>query len=164
MAFSGVDANRARTGPSGRSARWRCILGSALPQLQDPEFEPVHVEFVTGQFDRRLKAQNTPPESENARRWAGANLSEMALNCSGAEIADRFDRTSFHGFLALSFFFGSFRLLFHVAVAAIFPASKIVGSGLAAQVAINALVIDKKLAGDVLFVAIGDVGHRIFSG
>jgi hypothetical protein len=53
-------------------------------------------------------------------------------------------------------------LLKHVGVAAIVAAREISGGGFPAQVAVNALVIDVKLSGDVFRVFIRNVGHRFY--
>jgi hypothetical protein len=65
-------------------------------------------------------------------------------------IADRFDGAAFHGFLAEGFLFRSLRLLEDDAMATIILALKIGGSGLATQVAVDALIVNVVLSGDVL--------------
>jgi hypothetical protein len=64
-----------------------------------------------------------------------------------AIVADGFDRTSCHGFLAKGLLLRGGRLLKHIGVAAIVAAREISGCGFPAQVAVNALVIDVKLSG-----------------
>ena len=75
-------------------------------------------------------------------------------------VADGFDRTSFHGFLAKRLLLRGGRLLKHIGVAAVVAAHEISGCGFPAQVAVNALVIDVKLSGHVFRVFIRNVGHR----
>src|ERR1700732_2652736 len=76
-----------------------------------------------------------------------------------ASVADGFDRTSFHGFLAKRLPLRRGRLLKHIGVAAGVDARETSGCGFPAQVAVNALVIDVKLSGDVFRVFIRNVGH-----
>ena len=56
-----------------------------------------------------------------------------------ATVADGFDRTSFHGFLAKRLLLRGGRLLKHIGVAAVVAAPEISGCGFPAQVAINTL-------------------------
>src|SRR6201997_4786421 len=77
-----------------------------------------------------------------------------------AIVANGFDRTSSHGFLAKRFLLRGGRLLKHIGVAAVVAAREISGGGFPAQVAVNALVIDVKLSGHVFRVFIRNVGHR----
>jgi hypothetical protein len=77
-----------------------------------------------------------------------------------AIVADGFNRTSFHGFLAKRVLLRGGRLLKHLGVAAVGAAREISGRSFPAQVAVNALVIDIKLSGHVLRVFIRDVGYR----
>ena len=57
-------------------------------------------------------------------------------------VSDGFDRAAFHGLDALGLLLGIFRLLVNVRVAPVVAAGEIGGSRLAAEVAIDALVID----------------------
>ena len=75
-------------------------------------------------------------------------------------VADGFDRTSFHGFLAKRRLLRGGRLLKHIGVAAVVAAHEISGCGFPAQVAVNALVIDVKRSGHVFRVFIRNVCHR----
>jgi hypothetical protein len=77
-----------------------------------------------------------------------------------AIVADGFDWTSFHGFLAKCLLLRGDRLPKHVGVAGAVAAREISGCGFPAQVAVNALVIDVKFSGHVFRVFIGNVGHR----
>ena len=63
-----------------------------------------------------------------------------------AVISDGLDRTAFHGFFALGFLFGRGRLLEDVGIAAVVITGKIIGGGFAAQITVDALVIDVVLA------------------
>jgi hypothetical protein len=77
-------------------------------------------------------------------------------------IADGLDRAAFFGFLATRFFFRGSRLLENEGVAAVFIALEIVRCGLAAKIAIYALVINEVFAGDVLRIFISSVSHKDF--
>jgi hypothetical protein len=77
-----------------------------------------------------------------------------------AIVADGFDWTSLHGFLAKCLLLRGDRLLKHIGVAAVVAAPEISGCGFPAQVAVNALVIAVKLSGHVFRVFIRNVGHR----
>jgi hypothetical protein len=74
-------------------------------------------------------------------------------------VADRFDGTAFHRFFTETFFVGCLRLLVHVGVAAVIVPFKIGGCGLAAQIAVDALIIDVEFARYVLGVFVRCVGH-----
>ena len=94
-------------------------------------------------------------------RWFG-----QAVHChlvrshsEFAIVADGFDRTSFHGFLAKRLLLRGGRLLKHIGVAAVVAAREISGCGFPAQVAVDALVIDVKLSGHVFRVFIRNIGH-----
>src|SRR6516225_11530385 len=81
--------------------------------------------------------------SRRSLRWFG-----QAVHChlvrshsAFAIVADGFNRTSFHGFLAKRLLLRGGRLLKHIGVAAVVAAPEISGCGFPAQVAVNALVI-----------------------
>jgi len=57
-------------------------------------------------------------------------------------VADGFDRAAFHGFLALRLFLGRFGLLVNVGMSAILVPFEISRCSFAAEIAIDALVID----------------------
>src|SRR5262249_34545175 len=76
-----------------------------------------------------------------------------------SRVADCLDGTAFHRFLAETFFLRGFRLLVHVGVAPIIIPFEIRGSGLAAQIAVDALIIDIEFARYVLGVFVRCVGH-----
>src|SRR6266403_4655874 len=68
------------------------------------------------------------------------SLAKILRSHSGfATVADGFDRTSFHGFLAKHLLLRGGRLLKHIGVAAVVAAPEISGCGFPAQVAINTL-------------------------
>ena len=79
----------------------------------------------------------------------------------GSVIADGLDRAAFFGFLAAGFFFGRLRLLAEEGVTTVLVTLEIVGRGLAAQGAIDALVIDVILARNVFRILVCSVSHRI---
>jgi len=77
-----------------------------------------------------------------------------------AIVADGFDRAAFLGFLAACLFFGCRGLFIYQRVAAVVVALEIVRRGLAAQVAVNALVVHVVFARDVLGIFICSVSHK----
>jgi uncharacterized membrane protein YedE/YeeE len=79
-------------------------------------------------------------------------------------IADGFHGTAFHRFLAKFFLFGTRGLLINVGVAAVIIAAKIARSGLAAEITVDALVIDIVFAGDIFGIAVCDVSHNLLEG
>jgi len=79
-----------------------------------------------------------------------------------AVASDGLDGAAFHGFLAKSFFLGSLRLFENVAVTTIVIALEVGGRGLAAQIAINALIVHVKFATDVLGILVCYICHRDF--
>src|SRR5262245_21729023 len=74
-------------------------------------------------------------------------------------VTNGLDRAAFHRFLASLLLFWRFRLFLHIAITAFLPTGEVVRRGFAAEVAVNTLVIHEKATGDVLGVAVGDVGH-----
>ena len=78
-------------------------------------------------------------------------------------VTDRLDGATFHGFLAGSLFFGTLRLFVHVGVSAVFEAGEIVRRGFAAQVTVDAIVVDVELTGHVLGISICEVSHMLVS-
>ncbi len=80
-----------------------------------------------------------------------------------AVAADGLDRAAFLGLLAQAFLVIIFGLLEEIAVAAIVVAFEIRGRRLAAQIAVDALIVHVVFPRDVFFVLVGDVGHgRLF--
>jgi hypothetical protein len=79
---------------------------------------------------------------------------------SGAVFADCFNWAAFHGFFALCGFFVALRLFEDEGVAAVIIAGEIVGCGFPAQIAIDALVIDIKRSGFVVFVSVFEFSHN----
>ena len=76
-----------------------------------------------------------------------------------AVAADRFDRAAFHRFLAKRFFLGALRLFVNKGVAAVVVTFVICRGGLAAEIAIDALVIDVIRSGNVFGIFVCCVGH-----
>ena len=76
-----------------------------------------------------------------------------------AIITDGFDRATFLGFFALSFLLGRAGLLIDKRISAVVVALEIIGSRFATKVAVDALVIDVKLARDVFSVSVCDISH-----
>jgi hypothetical protein len=72
---------------------------------------------------------------------------------------DCFDRAAFHCLFAKRFFVGIFRLLIDKGMAAVIIALKICGRGLAAQIAVDALIINVEFSFYALWIFIRGVGH-----
>ena len=77
-----------------------------------------------------------------------------------AVVSDGFDRATFHRFLAKPFFFRRLRLLVNVGVTAVVIALEIRRRCLAAEIAVDALLIDVELAGCVFGIFVGGIGHN----
>ena len=78
---------------------------------------------------------------------------------SAAVVADRFDRTAFHGLNAFGSLFRSVGLFEHIRVSAVFRARKVGRGCFPAEVTIDALIIDVKRTGSVLRVFVFDFSH-----
>src|SRR4029077_6806073 len=78
-------------------------------------------------------------------------------------VANRFDRTAFHGFLAESLFFRRLWLFIDVGMTAVVVPFEIGRRGFPAQIAIDALIIDVEFARYVFGVFVRSVGHRLFA-
>src|SRR5207253_2071378 len=76
-------------------------------------------------------------------------------------IPNRFHWTSFFGLFATSFLFGILGLLIDKRIAAIIVPFEIVGGCFAAQITVDALVIDVILARDVFGIPVCNVSHKI---
>jgi hypothetical protein len=74
-------------------------------------------------------------------------------------IADRFDRAAFHRFFAETFLVGRLRLFVNVGMPAVIVPFEIGRSSLAAQIAVDALIIDIEFARYVFGVFVRGVGH-----
>ena len=85
----------------------------------------------------------------------------MFAKAGSTVVADRFDRTTFLGFLAAGFLVGARRLLVNEGITAVIVALEIVRRRLAAQVAINALVVHVIFSSHVLGIFICDISHKI---
>jgi hypothetical protein len=79
-----------------------------------------------------------------------------------AVVPDRFDRTAFHCLFAKSFFFRRLRLFINIGMAAVVVPFEIGWRGFAAQIAIDALIIDIEFARYVFGVFVSGIGH-VFS-
>src|SRR2546423_1195514 len=89
-----------------------------------------------------------------------AGLRRSRLSILGAVAADRFDRATFHRFLAKTFFLGRFRLFVNVGVTAVVIALEIRRRSFPAQIAVDALFIDIEFAGGIFGIFVGGVGHN----
>jgi hypothetical protein len=85
-------------------------------------------------------------------------------SCLVAVVADRFDRTTLFGFLALRLFFRAARLFIDVGIAAVLIASEVGRGGFAAKIAIDALIVHVVLARDAIGVFVCDVSHKFLVG
>src|SRR6184192_1533608 len=74
-------------------------------------------------------------------------------------VADRFDRTAFHGFFAESLFFRRLWLFIDVGMTAVIVPFEIGRRGFTAQIAVDALIIDVKFARYVFGVFVCGIGH-----
>jgi len=74
-------------------------------------------------------------------------------------IANRFHRAAFHRFFAEYFFFWRLRLLVNEGVAAVVIPLEVCRGGFAAQITIDALIIDIEFARYVLGIFVRGVGH-----
>ena len=86
---------------------------------------------------------------------------EMNRELLLAVIADGFDGTTFHCFFALGFFVGSRWLFENKRVTAVVVAREIGRRGFAAQITIDALIIDVIFSSYVFWIFICDVSHKI---
>jgi hypothetical protein len=84
-------------------------------------------------------------------------------DCSFSVIADGFYRAAFLGFFATGFFLGVFRLFVHEGISAVVVSFEIVRSGLAAQIAIYAIVVHVELSTRVFRVSVRDVSHKVYA-
>ena len=87
----------------------------------------------------------------------------MGINPQGlGVVADGLDRAAFFGLIASGFFIRRLRLLGNVGVTAVLVPLEVFGCGLAAQVAINALVVNEELARDIFRIFVCSVSHKFF--
>lgn len=77
-----------------------------------------------------------------------------------AVVTDRFDRATFHRFLAKAFFLGRLGLLVNERMTAVIVAFEIGGRGFTAKIAVDALLIDVELSGGVFGIFVRGVGHN----
>ena len=76
-------------------------------------------------------------------------------------VADGFDRAAFLGFLTTRFLLWIFRLLVNKRVAAVLVAFEIVRRGFAAQVAIDALIVDVIFSARIFRIFICYISHKM---
>ncbi len=82
----------------------------------------------------------------------------------GPVAADGFDRAAFHCFFAEGFLFGRLGLFVDKGMTAVVVPLKVGGCGLAAKIAVDALVIDVESSLDVFGIFICDVSHKALQG
>jgi hypothetical protein len=140
-----------------------------LPAVQNPRRSsatksPDHATFIpfqTPEAFRNVGSRGYVWFARSLRRCGQVVHCHLVRSQSAfAVVADGFNRTSFHGFLAKRLLLRGGRLLKHIRVAAVVAARKISGCRFPAQIAVNALVIAVKLSGHVFRVFIRNVGHR----
>ena len=78
--------------------------------------------------------------------------------------ADRFDRTTFHRFLAESFFLGRFRLFVDKGMSAVVVPLEVRGRRFATKIAIDALIIDVEFPLYVFGIFVCDISHNALWG
>jgi hypothetical protein len=100
-------------------------------------------------------SENTPDMKKAPGSRPGAGFLKGLLRV----VSDRLDRAAIHRLFAKSLLLGSLRLFINIAVAAIVVALEIRRSGLAAQIAVDALVIHEKLTLYVVAVFVCYVCH-----
>jgi hypothetical protein len=98
--------------------------------------------------------QNLPPETATA----------TTLSILAAVVTDRFDWATFHRLFAKTFFLRRFGLLVNEGVTAVVVAFEIRGRSFAAQIAVDALLINVEFAGGILGIFVGDVSHNFLIG
>src|SRR5947209_14446637 len=76
-----------------------------------------------------------------------------------AVVSDGFNRATFHRLFAEAFFFRRLRLFVDVRMTAVVVAFEIRRRSFAAQIAVDALLIDVEFTGCVFGIFVGDVGH-----
>jgi hypothetical protein len=85
-------------------------------------------------------------------------------NSLGPVVSDRFDGAAFLGFVAKRFFLRRFGLLVDVGVPAVVVPLEVGRRGLAAEITIDALIVDVEFPLYVLGIFIRDIGHRLNFG
>jgi hypothetical protein len=76
-----------------------------------------------------------------------------------AIIPDRFDGTAFHRLFAQSLFLWRLWLFIDIGMAAVIIPLEVCGRGFAAQIAVDALIIDEKFARYILGVFVCGISH-----
>jgi len=76
-----------------------------------------------------------------------------------AVVANGFDRTTFHRFFAERFLLWALWLLVNIGMTAVVVTLKIGGRSFAAQIAVDALIIDVEFARYVFSIFVRNVGH-----
>jgi hypothetical protein len=105
---------------------------------------------------RRVRVVNP---AKTARGLGGCRV-ERGWNELAAVVAYGFHRATFLGFFAAGLFFGRLGLFKDVRITTVVVSLEIVWSGLAAQIAIDALVVHVIFAAGVLGVSVRCVSHK----
>src|SRR5438477_7019961 len=113
------------------------------------------------QLQRRplLKAEWIAPSAALRAGADSRDRIQQRLSILGAVVANSFDGTTFHCFFAERFLFRGFGLLINVGVAAVIVTFKIGGRSLAAQIAVDTLLINIVFARNVLGIFVRNVRH-----
>ena len=92
-----------------------------------------------------------------SRAWRGAASESLAIvpNC--------LDRAAFLGLFAAGFFLWIFGLFIDERIAAVVIAFEIIRGGFAAEIAVNALIIDVVFAAGVFWISVRNVSHKVRS-
>ena len=103
---------------------------------------PLHSASNAGSVPERWLARVLLVRPFAALVRPGSSCHLVRSHSAFAIVADGFNRTSFHGFLAKRLLLRGGRLLKHIGVTAVVATREISGRGFPAQVAVNALVIE----------------------
>ena len=95
------------------------------------------------------------------KKAAGRNLRLNSFKLGlTAVVADCLDRAAFLGFLATRFLVGIFRLLVDEGITAVIVPFEIVRRGFAAQIAIDALIVDEEFSARIFGIFICYISHK----
>jgi len=111
--------------------------------------------FLPKSASAAVLEHKTPPENSSGAGFENGGR-------KSAVVADGLNRAAFLGFLAARFLVRRGGLLVNIGVAAVLVALEIVRRRLAAQVAVNALVVHVVFSGGVFGVFVCCVSHKLF--
>ena len=116
-------------------------------------FQTANDAFINFAYEQEARRLDLPIHTVAGRHKQERELSPV--------VANGFDRTALFGFFAACFFVWRRRLFIDERVSAVVVAFEIVRRRLAAQVAVNALVVHVVFARDIFGIAICSVSHKI---